>query len=414
MKTITRCGLQNSSCPGSSLGTHYPEGPPSAALPAIKTSRRLAYVLLLLAGLAALPGQSFAAKPAPPPPPPPPPVRYEIKFFGPTTVGSVWDLNDAGQIVGSFRTPDGENHAFLYNSETDAMLDLHNAYSPGAPIPEGWTIANAKSINKDCVIVGKLVEIGNPNGIPSIPYILDPQGANAMVLLPYFGPDGSTTGYLSINDNWDILTIHNNADGSRGAYVFNYREYLLGNNTLQVVPGTLTNGGRTISLNNPTATRAAQVSGKFSNGTVFRWTIGPNSGLETFSGLTGPMVQDINDAGAICGETTKQGKRYPMRLGSTPELLTGVPNYLTESINNNADVLLYSSATSLIFHNELDYFDLDKLVTGTDADVAAWLAGAPYPTLLNNRDSTGFGQIAGSIKFPDGTQCGFVLTPIAP
>jgi len=96
------------------------------------------------------------------------------------------------------------------------------------------------------------------------------------------------------------------------------------------------------------------------------------------------MVQDINDAGMICGETTKQGKRYPMRLlGSTPTPLTGAPNHIAQSINNNGDVLLTSSATNLIFHNELRYFDLDKLVTGAPADVADWLAGAPYPTLIN-------------------------------
>jgi hypothetical protein len=235
-------------------------------------------------------------------------------------------------------------------------------------------------------------------------------------LLPLYGPPGSTAGRPQINDNWDILTSYRNADGSQGAYVFNYREYLLGNDTLQFVPGELMHPGRfRMGLNNPTATRAAQVSGRLSSDTVFRWTIGAN-GVETFTNLSSyTFVQDINDAGTMCGETTNKGKRYPMRLsGATPELLTGAQGHLAQSINNDGDVLLSSSATNRIFHNELGYFDLDKLVDPTDPDVAEWLAGAPYPSLMNNRDPiTGFGQIAGTITFPDGTMRGFILTPIA-
>jgi hypothetical protein len=86
-----------------------------------------------------------------------------------------------------------------------------------------------------------------------------------------------------------------------------------------------------------------------------------------------------------------------------------------QSINNSGDVLLPGAATNLIFHSQLGYFDLDKLVNeGAANDVAAFLAGAPESFFLNDHDSTGFGQITGRRPMPDGTRLPFILTPIAP
>jgi probable HAF family extracellular repeat protein len=346
-------------------------------------------------------------------------VRYEIQFWDLASPGAMelpMDMNNLGQVVGWMNLPDGERHGYLHDAATGAAVDLHTLYAgPGTAVPEGWRVNSGNGINDDGVIVGKLVEIGNPSGTPSIPYILDVQGANRIVLLPDFGPPGSTTAYLRINNNWDILTIYINANGSYGAYLYNYQLHLLGTDTPQSVPGPLKSiGNGNISLNNPTSTRAAQVSGQLADGTPFRWTSGPDGGLQTFSGLSSPIVRDLNDAGTLCGETTKQGKRYPMRLNTSAELLTGAPDHNGQSINYSGDVLLPSTSTNLIFHSQLGYFDLDKLVTGAADDVAAWLAGAPELFFLNDRDGTGFGQITGRLPLPDGTRLPFILQPIAP
>lgn len=57
------------------------------------------------------------------------------------SVGTAYDINSVGDIVGWSRTTAGENHAFLYTA--GSMLDLNTMTN----LPSGWILTNAVGIN---------------------------------------------------------------------------------------------------------------------------------------------------------------------------------------------------------------------------------------------------------------------------
>jgi hypothetical protein len=362
---------------------------------------------------------SFAAKPAPSPPPPPP-VRYRIQYWDyPSQAIGGWpvDMNNLGQVVGWCHLPDGTYHGYLYDPDLDpnTALDLDVVYRALDPGFDGWRIHSATGINDLGVIVGK---IDDPAGTIRT-FLLDPLGivlTPGIKLLPdEFVPEGAVIEYLQINNNLDIVTLYQNPDGSHGAYFFNYDATIedVSPGTLQYLPGPIiVLSFSNPRLNNPTAAHAAQVCGNFANGS-FRWTSGPVGKLEMFSGST---ARDINDAGELCGDLQKSGKRYPMRLpNSTPQVLTGAPSHYGTAINNSRDVLLddASGNTSLfLFRDDLGYLDLDKLVTGSAEDLAIWFGGDHVLDCMNDRDpETGFCQIVGRVDLPNGPVMQYILMP---
>jgi hypothetical protein len=188
------------------------------------------------------------------------------------------------------------------------------------------------------------------------------------------------------------------------------------------------------ALNNPVGARPAQVAGT-SGGVVYRWTPETDE-LDTFPNLTNAQARGLNDSGTICGKTdvtvtTKTGKTtttttttYPMRLKATLELLTGAPNRWGFAINSSGDVLIgpdpnYTTREGTIYRDDWEawgkYVNINQLLVGTADDMAAWsTATHVFWWQMNDRDLVSdAGQIAGLIRFADGTSSHFVLTPIA-
>ena len=97
-------------------------------------------------------------------------------------------INDAGTVVGSSKTAMGENHGFIYAN--GAMYDLNNY----APVPSGWSIVDAYTINEN----GQILVRAQLNGSTQT-------GENVYWLLSNVdfehGGDIATAAPLKANDN---------------------------------------------------------------------------------------------------------------------------------------------------------------------------------------------------------------------
>jgi probable HAF family extracellular repeat protein len=85
-----------------------------------------------------------------------------------TTMSLANDINDNGEIVGTFRTAGFLNHAFLYRN--GAMVDLNTLISGS-----GWVLTEATSINDDGYITG----YGTHNGVQTA-FLLSPVAGAAV------------------------------------------------------------------------------------------------------------------------------------------------------------------------------------------------------------------------------------------
>jgi uncharacterized membrane protein len=365
---------------------------------------------------------SFGAKPAPPPPLPP--IRYRIQYWtipnaDPTTA-SLNGMNNLGQIVGWYYNLAGSRRGYLYDPlsiDSHVAVDLET-HVGGAGVPSGWRISGALGINDDGIIVGSVSPSEDADATVRQGFVLDTQAAvPQVVLLPNWGA-WSYTYARQINDNGDILGVYENPDDSTGLYFYNPNDP----NSPYFLDDVQTNG----LLNNPTATRPAQVGGTFDNGTQapFRWTPQSNT-LETFGTLTTVGgVRGMNDAGTLCG-STRSGKPstiYPMRVNLPPaQLLSNIYGPWGQDINSTGDVLLASAGTKSggLYRDDWPAYgnsvDVNKLVTGTQAELATWASASSTALYLINDRISGInaGEIAGYLRFTDGTNARFLLVPVA-
>jgi hypothetical protein len=362
----------------------------------------IAALLLLLL----IPNFSFAAKPAPPLPP----VRYQIQYWDvPSSNGFAYqtDMNHLGQVTGWYQLAGGEKRAYLYDPTVNVTtaIDLTSAYAAG--LPAGWVVSSAVGINDQGVIVGYLAPEGSPSHTPVRQgFLLDTLADTPQIMLL---PDwGLTYTYpKDINERGDILGVFKSPTGVWSAYFWrpgvDPSPTFLNSNVYN--PDYL-------RLSSPAGSASPIVGGQLTNRTPFRWT--PGGALQTISGHSSSFLYDMNDAGTFCGSgvTGRPARSYPMRLtGTTPTFLTSAPvNSAAISINNSGDVI-YSES---LHRTDWGYLDLNKLVTGSTADLQDWNAATQAVlSHMNDRGAlTNFGQIAGRLQFSNGTYAPFLLVPV--
>lgn len=379
--------------------------------------------LLLLGLILCTPvNQSHAGKPKPPPPLPP--VRYAIQFWDLPNPGNdgtdpnINDMNNLGQIVGWYFDPLGDQRAYLYHPEWDLAVDLEAAYG-GAGVPPGWKVASAVGINYHGVIVGYLAPIGSPygGGGSRRGFRIDTTAAQRVFEVLDFDL-GDDEYARQINDNGDILGAYHNPNGPSGIYLYCANDP----NPLKTLDGVQA----TAYLNNPAGTRPAQVGGTFDDGTQkpFRWTPQTSSTPQTFGSFaTYGGVRGINDSGTLCGSasTGRPAKITPFRLDGSATFLSSDFGPWGQAINSTGDVLLAPAGTLVggIYRDDWSaygyYADINKLVVGTPAELTEWSHATSLALYeMNDRGASLGGQIAGYLRFSDGSTQPFLLTAVAP
>lgn len=367
-----------------------------------------------------------------------PPVTYAIQYWSLPAgynLSYVSRMNNRGQIVGYMTDAENKRFGFLYDRgiSASAAIDLNSVTSG---VPEGWKIAAAAGINDQGVLVGNLAPL-NDESVRK-PFLLDTSAELPWVVVPLPDWNSTRTTASDINENGDVFGYLTGTDGQQYAYLYNPAD-----GSPQFLDTPIRSNVYAGFLNNPdpSTNRPAQVTGYLADGqgfvgTPFRWT--PGAPLETFSSLQNAVVTGINDAGTICGSTEVTetitvpgpGKktttrtvttRYPMRLGTSLELLQGIPAEGAGTINATGDLILFNGSTVLYRDDWTaygNYVNINQLVAGSAADENSWFNTADVIDLQLMNDRGGpanCAQIGGRAwNSADyyGTVRGFLLTPV--
>ena len=404
----------------------------------MRISRRLLLTTLCIGLLAALllplavsaPGGGKGKPGAEEPPPPPlPPIEYQIKYFFPPTpslFSNLNDMNNWGDCVGYYETADGERHAWLYNSTIDrnnpnTAIDLNDIGAVG--VPDGCIIASAVGINDFGAIVGYVTLLGDLAVRRG--YVLDTSvDPPEFSLLPDNDESWVDTYARRINENGDILGSFQRADGTWGAYLFNPGLYGPADTDVEVIDVNL-RSLQAVDLNNPSEAVPAEVVGTVEGDVAFVYTRG--IGIE-FLPYDRPVFSAyINDAGTICGsivdevevkfhgnKTELVKQRFLFRDSGTLKIFNdsgddGLKNRAT-GINSQGTILTWGG---FVYQDDWGFVDVDSLVTGTEDDVIEWFSGGGMGgnPKFNDVGPLGFGQVAGTMGFSDGSRGFFILTP---
>lgn len=143
------------------------------------------------------------------PPPEPPPISYEISILPWLGNGDLRNMNEFGDLVGSYFDANGDRRAYLY---TDGLgfVTLDSLL----PADSDWTLRTANAVNNQGVIVGS----GRlPGDVVSRPYRLTLNGDGTVTIddLGKFHPDDSAPP-RGINDSGEIMgTYHPRAADAR-------------------------------------------------------------------------------------------------------------------------------------------------------------------------------------------------------
>lgn len=364
-------------------------------------------------------------------PAPLPPIRYEIRYFSVGFEGApgaaVNDMNNLGDCVGFYVSPEGERHAWICNPNADpnSVIDLNEIGAVG--VPDGFVISSAVGINDYGAVVGYLLPAGSTG--PRSGYVLDLSvDPPVLNLLPNSDPAWVDTYGRMINENGDVLGRFQTADGTSGAYVFNPGLYGTADAEPEVIPFPISHYNLLGALNNPLGDRPAQVIARIEagNGSTesipFRYTRGGQVELlEEVEGVKNDGFFAINDAGIMCGWTNILFHKKPKQRSfvtrfseSSMQIIAGSENIGSPmAINGSGDLAISNNSLSqFVYHDDWGLVDLWSVVTGTDTDLARWTtAGGHRLIAISERDTTGFGMIAGETRNADGTFRGFVLVP---
>jgi hypothetical protein len=378
------------------------------------TSRTRLAVALLTASALCLSGEVTAGKPGGGGTTTLPPVRYQLHFVSAPSGGSamvMYDMNNAGEMVGSFVDAAGVKRAFLARPLAAAQaIDL----STTVTAPAGWTIACATSINDSGLIVGYLEPQGSPN---------DPNSRAAFVIDPDVTPLTATrlpsamayTVAVSVNEQGDILSAYRKSNGTWGVTLYNP--------LVDLTPTELPfdcYAPNFLVLNNSTSTRDVQVAGLLADQSAFRWTRGGPLEVILPAPASGPgsAVYGINNTGTVCGYTyikvsRTRTEQRPMRYAAALEILPA-GYYSAGAINGAGDVTLGTA----IYRDDWGALNIDQLIDRTDPDSALWFSTSrkfyAVTKITERLSGTNFAACGAGVDYGDGTGTRYcLLTPVA-
>lgn len=397
----------------------------------------LTVVLSTATTLAAPPEGKGKDKGEDPPPPVLPSINYRIHYFGvPNSAGFKFtnDINNLGQAVGSYVDEFGQYRGYLYDphdtENSGQAVDLNDI----ASVPD-YVISTARGINDLGLIVGGLKRVVNPNTIDPhrvnyrafiLNYATNPPTMEMIPETP--GHEGQGARARDVNENGDVACSFWREDGTRGVFLYNSGVYNPLDANLEGLDAVLRQPY--VPLNNPTATRPAQIVGQLADESWFRWT--PNEPLETF------YYEDwrnwprgLNDSGTFCGASwvsAKGNKGYtlPFRFNTAPidpEYLLDAEWSSPTAINSSGDLSGYYTGvhqiTPWLHHDGWGSINVLGLITGSTDDLELWNTESESHeginvsiTDINDRDTeTDFGQLLGELRFEDGSEILFILTP---
>lgn len=329
-----------------------------------------------------------------------PVVKYTIKWMGnPFNLNNfvsggyhVGDMNNNGQVVGQVENQNGASSAFVYTVDAGIIvLDLLPAMAPLHTA--GWTTFVAEGINENgqmAVRMRKTVGGVVTKGLfrydpPSVDY---PDG----VFVPI---QEAGVGVISAINNWGDIAF-NSYDP---AGIASWRLSVNGVISTPLIGGAPIPANFVSDLND-----FGQIVG-VSNGNLVRYD--SLSGTSLVLGKSGSQRVGINAIGEVAfpldvpkgrGVQTK-----PARFSN------GVLQILRDAgtawdINEDGDVCGRAGNSVGVFLRQGGTVVVDSEVTGTLADVNKWKSIVGFQSLfINDRDSTGFGQLCGEAWIPNGT-----------
>jgi hypothetical protein len=321
---------------------------------------------------------------------------------------SLLGLNNWGECVGSYGTPDGHQHAWYFDPQTMTQaLDLNGI---GVDIPSGEFLSQATSINDSGEIVGSMRKIADPMFRRGFVIELRPASGTLPVLheLPE-DPTWVDTYPRRINNQGEILGIFNDGLSLYSgftAYLYNFKNPTIAPR----VSDRMLAGRATHDLNN-----FGDVVATDSNRIGFLW-----DGVTTTSLYPTHGISRINDAGTLCGSLSQvvQVRKgvtatsyYLYRdFGSGPVKVAGSDGKTAVDAFNNSGTILCGGLH--IFQDAWGFIEISKLLTGP---IGPWTGGFGSGAIMNDAGPSGFGQIAGVAGREVGEQPTYLLlTPYVP
>jgi hypothetical protein len=344
----------------------------------------------LVAAIVCLAPQAVAGKPAAPPSFPPMPIRYLVTWLdAPLSGWNSWATmsNTAGTVVGRQEDVNGETRACVWTAA--GAFDLNDV----APVPSGWTLIGARAINE----FGQIAGTAENQATGQVrPYRYDPPSDTAPAAVALIGDPTSSVSFHNdymrpLNNLGDVSYQATLADGKSYHYV-------------QAMDGTLfqRQGYGMNAMND----RRQLVGGNL------RWNATTGQ-IETFS--TSITAADINVHGTFVGRITS-GRNYKAMRYTTSAQAIGPTSSFAFGINSSNDVVgdVGDTGVGFIFTDTYGYVDLDTVVTGDTATLAAWNSSINIePVKITDRGANGFGVITGTAFFSGSTNRAFVLTPVS-
>ena len=329
-----------------------------------------------------------------------PSVKYNINWLGNPRgfvdlySGSYYphDMNNAGHIVGIVEDYTGLTpyySAFVLYTAQAGMIDLNNSlFFPAITewSSQGWTAHSADGINDNgqmAVRMRKIVDGVVTQGLFRYdpPSLAVPAGMFALI------QGAGVCNKAAINKLGDIAFTSNLVGG-----ICSWMLHSTGGVVSIPIAGTV------MALNN-----SRQIVGA-SNGSLVRYDSG--TGTTLVLGLTGSQKAGINSIGEVAfplnvpkgrGVETK-----PARFSGGVLQILRDSGHATD-INSEGDVCGSMGSSLFVFPRQGGTVVVDREVTGSPTDVNKWnIAAMKSVAEINDRNSTGFGQVCGAAWVPNG------------
>lgn len=291
-----------------------------------------------------------------------------------------------------------------------------------ADVPADWTnlvLHNGNDGNLE--VVGRIIDpVGVMRGFyVDLSIVNSPTGKSNFQLLPDLGSPLSAA--RAINNDGDIAVQYQLPDGSWSVYVVHRDNLgaftLLGYEIANSWPFHMNN--RIYDAGTGQLVRDAQLMVELPNGDISLYTLGdPVSEVRNLDVLAGENVQgmDLNDYGDVSGRINRSevvpGKGKKTRIVNTTKAMLFQSPFVSAPMeiagidtawgtNNAGDVVGTSdsseSAVAVLVKNGVS-FNLNDYVTGPIEELDFWFGGRAFAHDINERNSTGFGQIVVSVS----------------